>query len=38
MYSVPKIDMIFSGNERLGEKDMKGIKIVGMTVVGYLLC
>jgi hypothetical protein len=38
MYSVSKIDMIFSGNKRLGGKDMKGIKLVSMTVVGYLLC
>jgi hypothetical protein len=37
MYSISKIDIIFDGHIRLGGKDMKGIKIVGMTVVGYLL-
>jgi hypothetical protein len=37
MYSVSKIDIIYDEFMRLGVNDMKGIKIAGMTLVGYLL-
>jgi hypothetical protein len=37
MCSISNIDIIYDEFMRLGGKDMKGIKIVGMTVVGYLL-
>jgi hypothetical protein len=37
MCSISNIDIIYDEFMRLGGKDMKGIKIVGMTAVGYLL-
>jgi hypothetical protein len=37
MCSISYIDIIYDEFMRLGGKDMKGIKIVGMTAVGYLL-
>jgi hypothetical protein len=37
MYSISKIDIIYDEFMRLGVNDMKGVKIAGMTLVGYLL-